>query len=183
MLMDFYTKISFFEWLDKEDIKSARAQDPANCANAENRRNGENFHLAAADYSKYEKCSNHFDSYIVVYQMRNREKAHDNPVASSYSTRLRMVTSLFVVYIHQCIENSELIDNGYEQELLSRRIDYVKYANDLTDAIDGFNNSFLQLTWFDKNNEPFSYEFDSCVKFIGEAGMGKTTQMKKMYYF
>ncbi len=183
MLQGLYTNIGFYDWLDADDIKEARANDYANMGNPANEKNGGAFHLNDADASKYRGCSNYFDHYIVAYQLRNRSKAHDNPTVDDPITRLENIRSLFVVYMDQCIKNAEIINNGYEKELIDSKIDYVDYATGKAEALKEFDINFVQLNWYDEDNSGLEYSFDTCVKFVGEAGLGKTTQMQKMYLY
>ena len=181
MLKEFYTRIGFYDWLNESDIKNAREKDAVNSGNAENRRGGEGFHLTGADATKYIGCPHHIDSYITTYQLRNKTKAHDFPADSSYVKRFQNIKSLFIVYLDQCIINSSLINNAYERELIDR-IDYVKFASECMEDLISFNKEFLQLEWIDEQNGNFKYDYSMSVKLLGEAGIGKTTQMRKMYY-
>lgn len=178
-LKEYYIKLGFFDWLNEEDIKMARANDAINSIHSNNLNAKDGFQLAEADASQYKKCSHHFYSYIIAYQLRNRVQKYDN---KDFCFRFEKIKSLFIVYIDQCIKNGELINESYEKELLSKRIDYVKFANERMGDYQNFNREFLQLAWCDEKDAQFAYEFNSCVKFIGEAGMGKTTQMRKMYF-
>jgi len=183
MLSQYYTNIGFYNWLDLDEVKAARATDPANAANAQNISGNGGFRLNEAVAEKYASCPNHFAEYIIVYQTRNKIKAHDSVFTGNYVDLVNTIKSLFTIYLHQCIINADLINEKHETGLIESQINFVKYAEDQLVAFSDFNNKFLQLEWKNiKSGEaPFSYTFDSCVKFIGEAGMGKTTQMRKMY--
>lgn len=182
MLNRYYTNIGFYDWLNIDAIKAARANDPANADNAQNLP-GEGFHLNEADATKYIGCPNFFYDYIFIYQLRNKITGHRYKFTGNHIDLMNAVKSLFILYLHQCIINADLINRKHEIELIENKINFIKYAEDHLAAFSDFNNKFLQLEWKNiKTGEPpFSYTFDSCVKFIGEAGMGKTTQMRKMY--
>ena len=183
MLMQYYTNIGFYNWLNLDEVKAARATDPANAANAQNIAGNGGFRLNEAVAEKYISCPNHFAEYIIVYQTRNKIKAHDSVFTGNYVDLVNTIKSLFTIYLHQCIVNADLINEKHETGLIESQINFVKYAEDRLTAFSDFNKKFLPLKWENiKSGEPaFSYTFDSCVKFIGEAGMGKTTQMRKMY--
>ena len=183
MLMQYYTNIGFYNWLNLDEIKAARATDPANAANAQNIPGNGGFHLNEALAEKYKSCPNHFSSYIIVYQTRNQIKAHDSVFTGDYVELVNTIKSLFTIYLRQCIINADLINENHETGLIESQIKFVKYAEDCLAAFPDFNNTFLPLQWenIKPGEPPFSYTYNSCVKFIGEAGMGKTTQMKKMY--
>ncbi len=92
------------------------------------------------------------------------------------------VKSLFTAYLYNCLLKQASIDDCYEKEVLSGKIDFVKYANAQIDKVAYIEKDFIQLEWFDDNKEAFDYSTKSAVKFIGEAGLGKTTQMKRLYF-
>ncbi len=122
--------------------------------------------------------------YIVVYQLRNRIKAHDNPETFDFIEKMERIKSLFIVYMDQCIKNYDLICDYYEKEFIENNIDYVTFAQRYmpnSDELNEFLSKFLQLNWKDDENQTFEYDYTKSIKFIGEAGMGKTTQMRRMY--
>jgi hypothetical protein len=88
------------------------------------------------------------------------------------------------VYLDQCIQNADLINDYFNKELTST-IDYVSFAEaqeKLINPRQDFNQNYVQLRWVDDTmHHTFIYDFQSSTKFIGEAGIGKTTQMKKMF--
>ncbi len=186
-LREFYQKIGFYTWLNEEDIKKARANDPQNAANAENHP-GIGFHLHEAESSAYVGCSHYFEHYIVAYQLRNGPKAHDNPSDLNPITRLQQLKSVFIVYLDQCIRNSDIIEKKYIDEVLSTEVKYSDFSEkqltEITDREREVLNTFIQLDWMndtdDGNN--LMYDFSRCVKLYGEPGLGKTTQMRMMYY-
>ena len=180
MLANFYTDLGFYRWLNEQPIRQARRNDPTNAANANNT-TGEGFHLMTADASKYAECPHFFAHYIRLYQTRNQVKAHDNPLTGDFVMYMERIKSLFVVYLDQCIQNADLINEAYEQELIRSSIDYVAYAKEKIAELGSFEHEFLQLHWFNEEQTDFAYDFSTSVKFIGEAGMGKTTQMRAMY--
>lgn len=175
MLQGFYTRLGFYTWLDEPDIISARTKDAVNSG-------GGSFHLAEADAKEYEECSHYIGAYIKTYQLRNKTKAHDNPEDDNLVKRLDNVKSLFIVYWDQCISNYELIYNAYVSELVEHKINYISFAKEKLEELKGFFDDFLQLNWKGDENDIFEYDYSKSVKFIGEAGMGKTTQMKRMYF-
>ena len=192
MLANFYTDAGFYRNLDLDEVKAARKNDaPENAANADNRRGQGGFRVDVANSKVYEGCPNHFDAYIKTMQVRNLvehgEEYDDARFADGvvidfdFETLVYAVKCLFRVFWHQCSKNHSVIMRFYEKELLSKRVDYVAYAKEQLKALNSFDQEFMQMEWHNDSNETFSYEFSSSVKFIGEAGMGKTTQMKKMY--
>lgn len=182
MLQGFYTRLGFYNWLNEPEVIAARAKDDINSSNANNDRYQEGFHLAEADANAYEGCPHHMKAYITAYQLRNRIKAHDNPDNADLLKRFDNIKSLFIVYLDQCIINHDLICNTYVSELVGNKIDFKAYAKDKLDGLNGFLDTFLQLKWEDDDKDTFNYDYTNSVKFIGEAGMGKTTQMRRMYY-
>lgn len=181
-LWEYYKQLGFDKWLDDPDIKRARALDPANKANAGNLKpeeGGKRFNLRDADAAKYKGCQHHFSHYIVAYQLRN-EQSHEGASEVNYGEYIDKVTSLFVVYIDQCIRNRKLINDKYESiPISSDEIDYAMFAQHQWDLLNSFK--FIQLDWCAETDNLFEYDFQSSVKFIGEAGIGKTTQMKNMF--
>ncbi len=185
-LIDLYTRLGFYDWLNEEDVKKARALDPINSSNADNRPGCGGFHFMMGeknfvDASIYKDCGHFFANYITAYQLRNGPKAHDMAVGS-FSKKIEYITSLFIVYLDQCLKNYDLINTRADDDILNKAINYVDYSNERLEDLGDFNKHFLQLEWFDENNSVLDCHFTRCVKFIGEAGLGKTTQMRKMYY-
>ena len=187
MLRNLYTNIGFYDRLNNDEVIEARRNDPANSANAENVRGQGGFSLDEAKAEAYRDCPGFFEHYIVVYQFRNK-KAHDNSVVEDPMERLGIATSIFVVYLDQCIKNSELIFSFYKDEMLKNRVDYKKYANEKIAPVRFMESDFIQLDWLedsesiDNDNSQLQYSYDRTIKFIGEPGLGKTTQMRRMYY-
>lgn len=138
-------------------------------------------YLDEEDVTDDEEGLQYSSHYVVAYRLRNRMKTRDNTSEDDYVANIEKIKSLFVVYIHQCIINYELINASYERELLEDKIDYAMFVKSRIESLSSFEQDFMQLDWFDETNELFSNDFRSSVKFIGEAGMGKTTQMKKMF--
>lgn len=175
-LREYYNQLGFFKWADEPAIKKACALDPVNKAFAENRR--ETFIIKGADASKYKDCPHHFSHYIVAYQLRN-DQVHEGPKVN-YGVYIDQITSLFVVYIDQCYCNFKYIKDRYEKiPISSDEIDYVMFAQRQRESLNPFK--FMQLDWRAETDNRFEYDFQSSVKFIGEAGIGKTTQMKNMF--
>ncbi len=183
-----YNRIGFFDKLNLSEVKQARAKDPENARNAGNERNKEGFKLAMADARQYQDCPGYFDSYIMVYQWRNPE-FH----GVDYEPDQNTLNSLFIVYLDQCIINSQLINEQYnewvEKKVLGEAIDYKRYAEERIGQMAVFDERFVQLKWHtdhmeqaERSNAAFSIGFDKPVKFIGEPGLGKTTQMREVYY-
>ena len=182
-----YDRIGFYDWLNDEDIKKARVNDPANSANANNN-SGEGFHLNDADASAYDGCPHFFKDYIVTYQLRNAIKAHDNPMDGTFKERLERIACVFVVYLDQCIQNTDIIERGFFDTVLSTEIDFVDFAEKQLKAIPQKEakvlEHFCQLDWQDRKEggENLKYDFSRCIKLYGEPGLGKTTQMRKLYF-
>ncbi len=163
-LRELYTHIGFDEWINDERIRRIWQSE------------GEVFDIETADASIYRNSPFHFRDYIISYQSAGpaiRELPYDVE---------EVITSVFVVYIDQCYKNAELIEKKHKDEILIKKIDYVGYANDHMKDMEDFDKQFLQLSWSDDNTSEFEYDYEQCVKFIGEPGTGKTTQMRKMYY-
>ena len=184
MLQAYYTRIGFYRMLDDPQVKAARVNDTINASNADNIRGKEGFHLAEANAEAYKECPYFIYDYIVVYQLRNRIKAHDNPETFDFIEKMERIKSLFIVYMDQCIKNYDLICDYYEKEFIENNIDYVTFAQRYmpnSDELNEFLSKFLQLNWKDDENQTFEYDYTKSIKFIGEAGTGKTTQMRRMY--
>ncbi len=167
MLNDFYGKIGFYRWLRDLKAREAIAKE------------GGHFQLGDANAELYKECPNFLYDYIVAYQIRNG-RSHDERGRNDPLLLLNKLRSLFVVYIDQCYRNKDVINEAYQNDELSE-LDYYGYANDLFKQMKDFDEDFIQLGWTSEDNSIFDYSSDSMLKFIGEAGSGKTTQMKKMY--
>lgn len=172
MLQEYYKRLGFYTWLDEPEIMNARSKDTANSSGGE-------FHLAAADAKVYAECAHFIGAYISVYQLSNKTKAHNNPEDDNLIDNIK---NLFIVYLDQCIRNYDLICDVYVSELIERKINYKAYAEEHLNGFADFLDDFLQLNWEGDKNDVFEYDYSKSVKFVGEAGMGKTTQMRRMYY-
>jgi hypothetical protein len=177
MLRGLYTRLGFYDWLLLDRVRAARANDRANKQNL-----NDPFHLNEADADAYRGCPMHFGDYIRAFQTRNRVAHNSEPAPGEEDSisRLKKIQSIFTVYIHQCELNRDIIDSVYEKDILYTRIDFVKYAKEHLEKLRGFHNRFLQLEWLD-GDKSFAYTYNFSVKFVGDPGMGKTTQMKEMY--
>lgn len=173
MMMNYYTEIGFYDMLKNRAIIKARLNDPQN-------KDGGAFRLNSAESKYYEGCPNHFYHYIVAYQFRNTS-SHVSDKESSL-TRMKKISSLLVVYLDQCLKNKELIESTYDEHILQTNIDYSKFVEQAYIELADFENFFLQLEWVDEKEKRLDYGNECCFKFIGEAGAGKTTQMKKKYW-
>lgn len=172
-MLDYYTGIGFFDMLKNPEITKARLKDPKN-------KEGGAFHLNEANAECYKDCPNHFYHYIVAYQLRN--SSHHVSDIEYMDDRLKKISSMFVVYLDQCLKNRELIEKAYDEDVLKSNIDYDKFVEPAYKELANFEKTFLQLVWVDEKENEADYSQGCCFKFIGEAGAGKTTQMKKKYW-
>lgn len=165
-LVDLYEEIGFFEWIEED-------KDSFNLDEAD----AEDF----LDDYKYE--DNNVAEFIEAYQGKS-------------------VESLFAVYIVLCNQYAKEIDDKLARCIIEN-IDYVEFAKKKKDEFEPefepeyeddsandsandrfveFDKHFVELKWLDnKKGEPIDYSFETDMKFIGEAGFGKTTQMKNVY--
>ena len=85
--------------------------------------------------------------------------------------------SVFYVYLKECIENEVWIKNAFMDA-----IDFCGFATKIVeDEKVFFENRFVPLKWKSNDEEKFEFDLKEGVKFLGEPGAGKTTQMKKLY--
>ncbi len=187
MMQNLYTHIGFYSWLNDDEIKAARAKDEANSANAANLP-GEGFSLRYADSQAYAGCPHYFMHYIIAYQFRNGGKAHDFPIDKDPIIRLSMIKSVMIVFLDQCIKNADLIGKKYLDEVLSTEVNFSEFAkkriNEIPDREREVLASFIQLDWSNNKDDKdiIKYDYSRCVKLYGEPGLGKTTQMREMYF-
>lgn len=172
-MLDYYTGIGFYDMLENPEVAKARLQDQEN-------KKGGAFHLNDAEAKCYKDCPNYFYHYIVAYQLRN--SSHHVSDIDFMDDRLQKITSMFVVYLDQCLKNKEAIEKAFEEDVLKTNIDYDKFVEQAYKELADFEKTFLQLVWVDEKENAPDYDQECCFKFIGEAGAGKTTQMKKKYW-
>lgn len=171
-----YGKIGFYKLLSIPEIKEARKQDP------KNEDLQKEFSIANAEERHYEQCPCNFYHYIVAYKNRNY-LCHNGAIEESFMTKMKKVAAMYIVFLEQCIKNKEVIEQSFEQQLIESKVDFQKFAMDyLNDEQDFYDNKFLQLPWLNENDEIVHYTEKNCMKFIGEAGVGKTTQMRKIFW-
>lgn len=186
-LNDYYKDIGFNRWwrTDEEIIKLRRIQRELNekvnkWINDKNINIDENglvpFSKTVENPDAYEGCQNYFSDYVRTYQYRNGIGAHVESRADLVLVTKR-IKSLFVVYMDQCLKNKEII----EEAALDTMMDYKEYAEECMKKKDAnFEKQFMKLSWSDDNKQGVGKS--NCVKFVGEAGAGKTTQMLKYYW-
>lgn len=180
----FYKRLGFYKRLNRDDVKKARAKDKINADNANNEYGKGGFDLDKADAIPYKDCGQYFYHYIVAYQLRNK-LAHDREIKElrkDSSVLIDFIRSMFIVYFDQCIKNYNCINKYYERQLMEDDIDYKSFAERQIKSVKSVEEGFIQLHWNTESDEGFEYDFQSSVKFVGEPGMGKTTQMTMMYY-
>lgn len=183
-LSGLFGEIGFYTWANHRDVEQYRANDSLN-NQLVNGRYPTDFHLSTKvgpnyinlDVEAYEEANkkrhNYLYSYMQAYILRNN-KSHIKADAE----RLKHV---FVVYIHQCLVNKDKIEELFVRQLLSK-IEYTKYADDCLEETHNFKeHTFVQLKWVGENGKKIDFDAHPCLKFVGEAGFGKTTQMKELY--
>lgn len=139
------------------------------------------FSKSEANASLYTNCPGFLKEYLFVYQTRN-ELFHDDYDELSSEE----IQSLFVVYFDVCLKYSDQISEFFDNDM-GDSIDFVKYVNCLEFDLQEFDKTFLQLPWNrigsgeDYPIDSPVFDYSSPIKFIGEAGIGKTTQLMKLY--
>jgi len=91
--------------------------------------------------------------------------------------------SAFFVYIEYCLKYETFIEKAFKDEAFSTGIDFVRFASEIESGDKAFyEEKFVDLKWLNDDNNPIQLDANECVKFIGEPGIGKTTQMRKLYW-
>ena len=181
-----YTQdIGFFHWLSDASVQKARAKDPHNNGEVKGSLTG-SFLIAEAEAQYYMDCPHYIYNYIMAYQFRN---GLSHPGDITYISVQGYVMSMLIVYFDQCMKNRFFIERKYEEEMLQNNLDkkaicqkQLKSENGMISEAAALN--FVQLNWKDTaNNQIVEYsQFENVsTKFVGEAGSGKTTQMRALF--
>ncbi|MBR1701488.1 MAG: hypothetical protein IJ716_05980 [Lachnospiraceae bacterium] len=152
--------------------------------------------------SAYEQCSDkpfYFYDHLMVYDIRNaasHPKQWCGPlkVIADSDNKIpyyKMLKNLFTVYFSQCLKYKDKIDECYNKAY-EQEINFVQYSMNqrAKDREEEFESTYVKIAWQeltdgsgnDLQMPDFSKKDIPAYKLTGEAGAGKTTRMRKLYW-
>ena len=132
------------------------------------------------------ESENYFYDYALAYELRKMIGMNvDGINEMSISKQLDYYVATWVVYLNQCFVNKQVIEAQLDR-LVLKKIDFVAFAKQKKNEISEkelrcLTEYYVDLEWENGLNGDAPGEVVS-VKFVGEAGAGKTTRMLKKYY-